>query len=74
MNHQNFVTAEEVSAEQHNVKTMVRFASTLSMLRKILLPTLLVMFFAAATPPYFLWFVGEILACSGDTACVVTHR
>lgn len=73
MNHKNFVTKEEVSVKQNNIKTLIRFASSLSLLRKILVPTLLVMFFAAATPPYFLWFVGEMVACTGETACEVTH-
>ena len=49
MNHQNFVTAEEVSARQNNIKTLIRFGGSLSMLRKLMIPTALVMFFAAAT-------------------------
>ena len=73
MQHKNFVTAEEVSAEQKNIQTMVRFASTLTLLRRVLIPTLLVMLFAAATPPYFLWFVGELVECYGEAACSVTH-
>ena len=73
MNHKNFVTAEEVSAEQNNIQTLVRFASSLTLLRRILVPTLLVILFAAAIPPYFLWFVGELITCGGDTACEVSH-
>lgn len=73
MNHKNFVTAEEVSAEQNNFKTLVRFASSLTLLKKILVPTLLVIFFAAAIPPYFLWFVGKMVACGGSGACDITH-
>ena len=73
MNHKNFVTAEEVSAEQNNIKTMLRFASTLKLLRTILAPTLLVILVAAAIPPYFLWFLGELVSCGSDEACVVTH-
>jgi ABC-type multidrug transport system fused ATPase/permease subunit len=73
MNYKNFVTAEEVSAEQNNIRTLVRFASSLTLLRKILLPTLLVIFFAAAIPPYFLWFVGELVACGSGSGCEVTH-
>jgi len=73
MNHKNFVTAEEVSAEQNNIKTLVRFASSLTLLRKILVPTLLVIFFAAAIPPYFLWFLGELVVCGSDTTCEVSH-
>ena len=74
MQHKNFVTAEEVSAEQNNIKTLGRFAGTLSLLRKLAIPTIAVMFFAAAIPPYFLWFVGEMLGCYGTDNCAVTHR
>ncbi len=74
MNHKNFVTAEEVSAEQRNVRTLIRFASSLSMLRKLLVPTILIMFFAAAIPPYFLWFIGEMVSCTGVAPCAVTHQ
>lgn len=74
MNHKNFVTAEEVSAEQNNIKTLARFASNLTLLRKILVPTLLVIFFAAAIPPYFLWFVGQMVSCVSATGCEVTHE
>lgn len=70
----NFVTKEEVSARQDNIKTLIRFAASLSMLRKIMVPTALVMFFAAAIPPYFLWFIGEMIGCIGDTGCAVTHQ
>ncbi|MFT7219611.1 MAG: ABC-type multidrug transport system fused ATPase/permease subunit [Candidatus Azotimanducaceae bacterium] len=73
MNHQNFVTAEEVSAKQHNIKMLLRFAGTLSLLRKLLVPIVFLMFFAAAVPSYFLWFIGETLACFGDQGCAVTH-
>jgi ABC-type multidrug transport system fused ATPase/permease subunit len=73
MNHKNFVTEEEVSAEQNNIKTLVRFISGLTLLRKIIVPTLLVIFFAAAIPPYFLWLVGEMVACGSEVACEVTH-
>ena len=68
MNHKNFVTAEEVSAEQNNIKTLVRFISGLTLLRKIIVPTLLVIFFAAAIPPYFLWLVGELVTCGSEAA------
>ena len=74
MNHKNFVTAEEVSAEQNNIQTLLRFASGLTLLRRILVPTLLVILFAAAIPPYFLWFIGELVTCGSDTACEVSHR
>ena len=74
MNHQNFVSAEEVSAEQNNVKTLVRFAASLTLLRKLLVPTVLLMFFAAEIPPYFLWFVGELVACTQVSGCEVTHQ
>ena len=74
MNHKNFVTVEEVSAKQNNIKTLIRFAGSLSLLHKLMAPTLLVMFFAAAIPPYFLWFVGEMLGCFGEAGCSVTHE
>ncbi len=74
MNHKNFVTVEEVSAKQNNIKTLIRFAGSLSLLHKLMAPTLLVMFFAAAIPPYFLWFVGEMLGCFGQVGCSVTHE
>jgi ABC-type multidrug transport system fused ATPase/permease subunit len=74
MNHKNFVTIEEVSARQNNISTLIRFAGSLSLLHKLMAPTLLVMFFAAAIPPYFLWFVGEMLGCFGDAGCSVTHE
>ncbi|MFN3237163.1 MAG: ATP-binding cassette domain-containing protein [Pseudomonadales bacterium] len=73
MEHKNFVTAEEVSAEQQNVKTLVRFVGNLTLLRKVLVPTLLIIVCAAATPPYFLWFVGELVNCYGAVDCVVRH-
>lgn len=73
MNYKNFVTAEEVSAEQNNIKTLFRFASNLTLLRRIIVPTLLVIIFAAAIPPYFLWLVGELIACGSDAACEVRH-
>ena len=28
---------------------------------------------AAAAPPYFLWFVGEMVGCYGEAGCSVTH-
>lgn len=74
MNHKNFVTAEEVSAEQDNVRTLIRFAAGLTLLRKILLPTVLVILFSAAIPPYFLWFVGELVSCGTGQACEVSHN
>ncbi|MBO6657236.1 MAG: ABC transporter ATP-binding protein/permease [Pseudomonadales bacterium] len=74
MNDKNFVTVEEVSAKQNNIKTLIRFAGSLSLLHKLMAPTLLVMFFAAAIPPYFLWFVGEMLGCFGEASCSVTHE
>ncbi len=73
MNYKNFVTAEEVSAEQNNIKTLIRFASNLTLLRRVIVPTLLVIIFAAAIPPYFLWLVGELIACGSDAACEVRH-
>ncbi|MFK8051147.1 MAG: ATP-binding cassette domain-containing protein [Halioglobus sp.] len=73
MDHKNFVTAEEVSAEQNNFRTMVRFASSLTLLRKILLPTLLIILIAAALPSYFLWFLGEMLSCTPDESCTAGH-
>ncbi len=73
MEHKNFVTPEEVSAEQQNVKTMLRFVGSLTLLRKILVPTLLVIVCASATPAYFLWFVGELVSCYGGVGCSVTH-
>ena len=73
MEHKNFVTSEEVSAKQDNIKTLRRFMSTLTLLRKILIPTLLFMIFAAATPPYFLWLVGEMVSCYGAASCSVQH-
>ncbi len=73
MNHKNFVTAEEISAEQNNIKTLIRFASNLTLLRKILVPTLVVILLAAAIPPYFLWLVGELVACGANSACEVSH-
>ena len=73
MNHKNFVTAEEVSAEQNNIRTLVRFASSLTLLRRVLLPTMLAILLAAALPSYFLWFVGELLSCGEDRACEVSH-
>ena len=74
MNQQNFVSAEEVSARQNNFKTLLRFAGSLSLLHKLAVPTLLVMFFAAAIPPYFLWFLGETVSCIGQVDCSVSHR
>ncbi len=74
MHLQNFVSAEEVSAKQHNLKTLLRYAGTLTLLKKILVPTVTVMFFAAAIPPYFLWFLGELVACNGAAGCEVTHN
>jgi len=68
-----FVSAEELSARQNNVQTLVRFVSSLGLLKKIFLPTLVLILFAAATPPYFLWFVGEILTCLGTEACEISH-
>lgn len=73
MEHKNFVTAEEVSAEQQNIKTLARFISSLTLLRRVMIPTLVVILFAAATPPYFLWLVGEIVDCYGATGCQVVH-
>ena len=73
MEHKNFVTPEEVSAEQQNVKTILRFIGSLTLLRKVLLPTLLIIVCAAATPPYFLWFVGEIIGCYGESGCSIHH-
>ena len=70
----NFVTPEEVSAEQQNVKTILRFVGSLTLLRKVLVPTLLIIIFAAAVPSYFLWFVGEIVDCYGTDSCSVQHQ
>ena len=69
----NFVSAEEVSAEQNNIKTLIRYVRHLDLLRRIFIPTILMIILAAATPSYFLWFVGELVACAGSDACVVTH-
>ena len=74
MNHKNFVTAEEVSAQQNNVKTMYRYVQSLTLLRKIFVPTVLVIFLAAALPPYFLWFLGELVSCVDDAGCTVRHN
>ena len=73
VNYKNFVSAEEVAAEQNNVRTLLRFFASLGMLRKILLPTIIAIFVAAALPPYFLWFVGQLLACTGESVCEVSH-
>jgi len=69
-----FVSEEELSAEQNNIKTLVRFVGSLGLLRKIFFPTLVIILFAAATPPYFLWFLGEILGCIGTQGCAVSHN
>jgi len=74
MDYKNFVSAEEVSAQQNNIKTLFRFVSSLTLLRKLLIPTLLMILFAAATPPYFLWLVGEMVACMGEASCQVQHQ
>lgn len=74
MEHKNFVTPEEISAEQQNFKTMLRFIGSLTLLRKVLVPTLLVIVCASATPAYFLWFVGELVSCYGEAGCSVTHN
>lgn len=71
--HKNFVTAEEVSARQNNIKSLFRFMSNLTLLKRILIPTLLFIVLAAAMPPYFLWFLGEMIGCIDDRACEVTH-
>ncbi|MFT5692428.1 MAG: ABC-type multidrug transport system fused ATPase/permease subunit [Oceanicoccus sp.] len=73
MDHKNFVTTEEISAKQNNVKTMLRFVLSLKLLRKILVPTVLVIIAAAAVPPYFLWLVGEMVSCSASARCEVQH-
>jgi ATP-binding cassette subfamily C (CFTR/MRP) protein 1 len=73
MNHKNFVTAEEISAEQNNIRTLIRFVSSLTLLRKVLIPTLFAILLAAAVPPYFLWFVGEVVSCENGHACEVSH-
>lgn len=74
MEHKNFVTPEEVSAEQQNVKTILRFIGSLTLLRKVLVPTLLIIMGSAAIPPYFLWFVGEIVDCFGEASCSIQHH
>jgi ATP-binding cassette subfamily C (CFTR/MRP) protein 1 len=74
MGYKNFVTPEEVSAEQQNVKTIFRFVGGLTLLRKVLLPTLLIIICAAAVPSYFLWFVGQIVDCYGAESCSVQHQ
>lgn len=71
--HKNFVTAEEVSARQNNIKSLFRFMSNLTLLKRILIPTLLIIVLAAAIPPYFLWFLGEMIGCIDDRACEVAH-
>ncbi len=73
MNQKNFVTAEEVSAEQNNIRTLIRFVSSLTLLKKVFIPTMLAILLAAAVPPYFLWFVGEIVSCESGSACEVSH-
>ena len=73
MDHKNFVTIEEISAKQNNVKTMLRFVLSLKLLRKILVPTVLIILAAAAVPPYFLWLVGEMISCFGTESCEVHH-
>ncbi len=73
MNHKNFVSDEEVSAEQNNIRTLYRYVMSLTLLRRVFVPTMLVIFLAAAAPPYFLWFVGELVACAGQVMCSVTH-
>ena len=52
MEHKNFVTTEEVSAQQHNIRTLIRFLASLTLLRNLMLPTLVAIVFAAAIPPY----------------------
>lgn len=74
MNVKKFVVTEGVSEEQNNLRTLVRFAATLTLLRRLLVPTVVVMFFAAAVPPYFLWFMGELVTCGADADCAVTHQ
>ncbi|MFT7131970.1 MAG: ABC-type multidrug transport system fused ATPase/permease subunit [Cyclobacteriaceae bacterium] len=73
MSDKDFVTAEEVAAEQNNIKTLIRFVASLTLLRKILLPTLLIIVFAAAVPSYFLWFLGQLVGCGQTPSCDVTH-
>jgi ABC-type multidrug transport system fused ATPase/permease subunit len=73
MSDKDFVTVEEVAAEQNNIKTLIRFVASLTLLRKILLPTLLIIVFAAAVPSYFLWFVGQLVGCGQTPSCDVTH-
>ena len=68
-----FVLNEEVSAEQRNVATLVRFIRSLTMLRNVFIPVVLVIFFAACAPPYFLWFLGELVDCGMAAGCSVTH-
>ncbi|MCB1646051.1 MAG: ABC transporter ATP-binding protein/permease [Pseudomonadales bacterium] len=69
----SFVTAETVSEKQNNIATLARFIGSLRLLRKVLPPTLLVILLAAATPPYFLWFTGELVRCGATESCSVTH-
>jgi ABC-type multidrug transport system fused ATPase/permease subunit len=69
----NFVTPEEVSQQQNNVKTLVRFIGTLTLLKKIIVPTTIVILCAAATPSYFLWFLGKVVDCTMQSGCQVTH-
>lgn len=71
--HNNFVSAEEVSAEQNNVKTLVRFIRSLTLLNRLLYPTILMILFAACAPPYFLWFLGQIIECADANGCSVVH-
>ena len=73
MSYKNFVTAEEVSSRQNNVKTMVRYVQSLTLLRKVFVPAMLAIFLAAATPPYFLWFLGQLVACVDEAGCAVTY-
>ncbi|HAK53595.1 MAG TPA: hypothetical protein DCM54_17090 [Gammaproteobacteria bacterium] len=53
---------------------MYRYVQSLTLLRKIFVPTVLVIFLAAALPPYFLWFLGELVSCVDDAACTVQHN
>lgn len=68
-----FVLAEELSAEQKNVSTIIRFVRMLTLLRNAVIPVMVVILFAACTPPYFLWLLGELVDCGQTAACSVTH-
>ena len=52
---------------------LIRFIGTLKLLKKIIVPTSIVILCAAATPSYFLWFLGKTVDCTLQSGCQVTH-